>query len=323
MTHDPTHLVIPTTTQQWVDMFSVVFLSDRHNPAPVSFYSLQPKKMTQSNAHDFIEAAFRFKDSKVINVSALKEWGNLMKRCLELHPANMSLGVQVAKEFLSKVHSFNAYKPRLWDSCADQWIRHFINAKDHEVVKLLWDSHHFHGNGKDLAKCAVYSKDLDILEIFLDRVDPRVNKFELLKAAVSSHSIPMFDRLFVSSRIKNKNEVLDHALCNRYPHSVFRRRPFIGTDAEKAKREQQQLENNKALEYMVERLIPQADLNAVFFMRKITATEQWMIEHLSPKSMRRLKQAPYYEQVKDLPEYQRRILRDSIPAPRVSHQRKI
>lgn len=323
MTHAPSSPVIPACTQQWLELFEQNFSADRHSAIPLTFYAVPKKKITPQNAHDFIEAAFRFKDSKVTNVSALKEWGNLMQHCLELHPSNMMLGVQVAKDFLSKVHSLKSAHRPIWNDCANQWIRHFISAKDHEIVKTLWDSHHFHGNGKDLAKCAVYSGDLDILEIFLDRVDPRVNKFELLKASISSHSIPMFDRLFVSSRIKNKTEVLDHALCNMHPHSVFRRRPFIGTDAEKAKREEQQRENNKALEYMVERLIPQADLNVVFFMRKITATEQWMIQHLSAKSMKRLKQSPYYEKVKDLPEYQRRILSDNIQSSTLTHFRKM
>lgn len=323
MTHAPSSPVIPACTQQWLELFEQNFSADRHSAIPLTFYAVPKKKITEQNAHNFIEAAFRFKDSKVTNVSALKEWGNLMQHCLELHPSNMMLGVQAAKDFLSKVHSLKSAHRPIWNDCANQWIRHFISAKDHALVKLLWDSHHFNGDGKDLAHCAVYTNDVELLEIFLDRVDPRVNKFELLKAAISCHSIPMFDRLFVSSSIKNKTEVLDHALCNLHPRSVFRSRPFIGTDAEKAKHDNQQLQNKKALEYMIERLIPQADLNAVFFMRKITTTEQWMIEHLSSKSMKRLKQAPYYEQVKDLPEYQRRILRDSIHTPSVSHTRKM
>lgn len=321
MTYDPSSPVIPATTQQWLELFEQNFSAERLNKTHLTFYAVPQKKITEQTAHDFIEASFRFKDSKVINVSALKEWAILMQRCLELHPSNMALGVQVAKDFLSKVHSL-AHRP-IWNDCANQWIRHFINKKEQALVKLLWDSHHFNGDGKDLAHCAVYTNDVELLEIFLDRVDPRVNKFELLKASISCHSIPMFDRLFVSSRVKNKTEVLDHALCKLHPRSVFRSRPFIGTDAEKAKHDDQQVQNKKALEYMVERLTPQADLNAVFFMRKITTTEQWMIEHLSSKSMKRLKQAPYYEQVKDLPEYQRRILRDSIHTPSVSHTRKM
>lgn len=308
----PTTVAIPSSPQHWLEMFESVFLTQPYRQADVNFHDLPIKKLTRQNAHDFIEASFRFKDTRITNHMPLSGWADLMKQCLGLTPSNVVLGVEVSKCMLRISRMSYIYERDKWPSRAEEWIKHFISVKNHAVVQLLWNAHHFDGRGVELASHAMY-EDVAMLEIFLDRVDPRVNKFELLKNAIRMHSLPMFDRLLLPSKIKNKGEVLLYALNHR-PVKNRRARPFRGTDAEKALFEEKQRANQKVLEIMIDRLVPLSDLNHVFFSQKISEDTQWLIPHLSKKSMQRLKKEPYHDQVKDLPQYQSRLLNESIGA---------
>lgn len=316
---------IPPSTQHWFELFDAVLAN---HPKPqrlggLSLHTLPTQKMTQQNAHDFIEASFRFKDNKILNTYALSGWADLMKHSLGLHPSNMQLGLEVSKQLLSRPSLSHMPKNSRWNARAEEWIKYFINQKDHTVVKMLWDFDHYDGKGKELASAAVSSGDLKLLEIFMDRVDPRVNKFELLKDAIRTRNVSMFDRLMIPSSYKNKNEVLLYALSQRSWPSSFRSRWQTLSAEDKEQAEQIKRQDARNLEYMIEQLIPQADLNIVFFSDKISSQTQWMIPFLSPKSMKKLKEEQYYKQVKDLPEYQRRILKDSLSAEGATRSRKM
>lgn len=63
---------------------------------------------------------------------------------------------------------------------------------------------------------------------------------------------------------------------------------------------------------MIQRLICESNVGEIFFDQKVTPQSAWMIEHLSPQAMRRLKSPPWYDKVKDFPEYQQRLLREEI-----------
>lgn len=316
---------IPPSTEHWLELFELV-LANPHKPerlGGLSFHNLPNKKMTQQNAHDFIEASFRFKDTKILNVHGLNGWADLMKHSLGLHPLNMQLGLDVGKQLLSRPSLSYMHNSSRWSARSEEWIKHFIHQKDHAVVKMLWDFDHYDGKGKELASAAVSSGDLDLLEIFMGRVDPRVNKFELLKDAIRTRNVSMFDRLLVPSSYKNKNEVLLYALSQRSWPSSFRSRWRSSSGVDKEQAEQVQQQEARNLEYMIEQLIPQADLNIVFFSEKISPQTQWMIPFLSQKSMKKLKEEQHYKNVKDLPEYQRRILKDSLNTEGSTRSRKM
>lgn len=323
MTNPSTNL--PTSTQHWLEVFEAVL---GNPPKPerlggLSFHSLPAKKMTQQNAHDFIEASFRFKDTKILNAYGLNGWADLMKHALGLHPVNMQLGLDVSKQLLNRPSLAYMHNSARWSARSEEWMKHFIYQKDHAVVKMLWSFDHYNGKGKEFASAAVSSGDLELLEIFMDRVDPRVNKFELLKDAIRTRNVPMFDRLLVPSSYKNKNEVLMYALSQRGWPSVSRSRWANPLDADKEQIEKKRRQDEKNLEYMIEQLIPQSDLNVVFFAEKISPQTQWMIPLLSHKSMKKLKEEQYYKQVKDLPEYQRTILKNSVTTEGSTRSRKM
>lgn len=317
--------IIPPSTPQWLELFEAVLSNHPKGErmGGLSLYNLPTKKMTQQNAHDFIEASFRFKDNKILNTYALSGWADLMKQSLGLHPVNMQLGLEVSKQLLNRPSLSHMHKNTRWNARSEEWIKYFIQCKDHTLVKLLWDFDCYNGKGKELASAAVSSGDLELLEIFMGRVDPRVNKFELLKDAIRTRNVSMFDRLLAPSSYKNKNEVLLYALSQRGWPSSFRSRWRSSSDVDKEQAEQIKRQEARNLEYMIEQLIPQADLNIVFFSEKISSQTQWMIPFLSSKSMKKLKGEQYYSQVKDLPEYQRRILKDSLNAEGSARPRKM
>lgn len=315
-------IAIPPSPHHWLEMFESVFVTEPYRQADVNFHDIPIKKLTQQNAHDFIEASFRFKDTHITNPIPLNGWADVMKQCLSLHPSNLALGIEVGKCMLQKYYTSRVYEKDRWPNRAEEWMKYFIGCNDQLVVRLLWNAYHFNGKGAEFATSAMYTQDLAMLEIFLDRVDPRVNKFELLKDAIRMHNLPMFERLLVPSKMNNKSEVLLYAI-NQRPCKNRRSRPFRGTDAEKAQVEEKQRNNQKILEIMIDRLIPLSDLNHVFFSQKISVDSQWLIPHLSAKSMQRLKKDPYYNQVKDLPEYQRRLLNESIKSTGASRARKM
>lgn len=313
----------PEKTSEWVELLETVFQSKPHTVNTVDLGTLLRRKFSIQTAHDFIEASFRLKDTHVLNTPALTQWAEMMQYCLDLQPSNRAVGLEVGKHLLNRVHSID--QPVLWPTCCEKWTQHFIGTKDYAMVKSLWGMHHFNGNGKDLVKWAIYTGDVKMVEIFLDRIDPRVNKNELLMSSIYNCNLPIFERLFIDSPFKNKTQVLHYALDVQHPYRIPRRRRKLNeTETEKAQRVEKEKEKNKILECMIARLIPQSDINNLFFAMQISADTQWMIEYLSKKSMARLKKDPYHNQVKDLPAYQQRILNESIGAVSFKkHSRKI
>lgn len=304
-----------STQSEWEDHLSSVLLQDplktpwKERP----FHAC----VSEEQARCVVAASQSLGNLNITYLSAVKKWYELLYRAISLCPSATAEACAIAQKMSRRVgHKIEmSWRTRLtWDNVSSKWLADAISEQRYEVVRALLQAHHFNGNLKEFAGKAIARDDVKMLEIFLEHIDPRINKNELLKASVWARAIQCFDRLWVPSTFANKTRVLRTALSQKEwetRHSG-RVKSFYTSRADKEKDIQEHEKQIRILEEMIQRLICESNVGEIFFDQKVTPQSAWMIEHLSPQAMRRLKSPPWYDKVKDFPEYQQRLLREEI-----------
>lgn len=304
-----------STQSEWEDHLSSVLLQD---PLKTSWKERPFHAcVSEEQARCVVAASQSLGNLNITYLSALKKWYELLYRAISLCPSATAEACAIAQNVSRRVgHKIEmSWRMRLtWDNVSSKWLTDAIAEQRYEVVRALLQAHHFNGNLKEFAGNAIAQDNVEMLEIFLQHIDPRINKNELLKSAVRSCAIQCFDRLWVPSTFANKTDVLRTALSQKEMDEYLSggNKTFYVSKADKEKEISNYKKRARILDGMIERLIPESNLGDIFFARKVTPKTAWMINHFSHQAMRRLKLPQWYDKVKEFPEYQQRVLREEI-----------
>lgn len=231
-----------------------------------------------------------------------------------LPPSQFEVAFKMVGDVILDNPSYRSYGRRTFACFMQDLAKKCISNQKDEALQHILKLYSFEGNYIPLGEAAVWNKNKTALDMIANIIDVRTNKNALLKTAALDANIVMFDYIvekLPKNTALNKTNILA-SVMGSYHYK-------LPSDKEKAK----QFAANRLV--IVHKLLEKSDPNSVFFnvldsfiraRRPNPVFEEALsdlLPYISQRSWYKIQKSEAYKtRLKDLPQYQRRLLSNTV-----------
>lgn len=231
-----------------------------------------------------------------------------------LPPGQFEVAFKMVGDVILDNPSYRSYGRRTLAYFMHDLAKKCISNQKDDVLQHILKLYSFEGDYIPLGETAVWNKNKTALDMIANIIDIRTNKNALLKTAALDANVVMFDYIVEKlpiNTVLNKTNIL-YSVMGSYHYK-------LPSDKEKAK----QFAANRRV--IVHKLLEKSDPNPIFFnvldsfiraRRPNPAFEEALsdlLPYISQRSWYKIQKSEAYKtRLKDLPQYQRRLLSNTV-----------
>lgn len=198
-----------------------------------------------------------------------------------------------------------------WNNATDRWIVRGIDENNAALVELGCKHRSFQGCGLKYAMLAVHKNNMAMFDLVAPYIDVRWNKSELLVEAARAGRVEFVEKLLpLSNPTKANSRALREALQRLHTKGLGPALGFVGGAEKEAERQEKIKQLRTNLQIVVDVLLPHSNISAAFFNLPPKVAEV-LAPYLSKNALKKLK-APQYNEWRQLPKVQKRILEGEV-----------
>lgn len=231
-----------------------------------------------------------------------------------LPPGQFEVAFKMVGDVIKDNPSYRSYGRRTFAYFMHDLAKKCISNQKDDVLQRILKLYSFEGDYIPLGETAVWNNNKTALDMIANIIDIRTKKNALLKTAALDANVVMFDYIVEKlpiNTVLNKTNIL-YSVMGSYHYK-------LPSDKEKAK----QFAANRLV--IVHKLLEKSDPNPIFFnvldsfiraRRPNPAFEEALsdlLPYISQRSWYKIQKSEAYKtRLKDLPQYQRRLLSNTV-----------